>query len=968
MKRLICALVLASCTLLIPPSLTFAQDDESLALDRVEVTGTRIKKAAIEGTSPVTTIDREEIERSGLTSVADLLQDLATSGSTLNTQFNSSGNFGFPPDGSGVGAGSARVNLRHLGEERTLVLVDGKRWVNGSAASGVPSAVDLNTIPLSMVDRIEILEDGASALYGSDAIAGVVNIITRKDFDGLEANAYYGEYFEGDGATSRFDVSLGKSGTDFNIVLGASYTDQERVSAADREQARFPTPNTGVTRGSSGTPQGRFIFSIPGMTDPSGGLCSPVDSDMDGTPDSYSCNLTTPTGSSFAGGVPSFPGDFIPFTNDERFNFSPFNLVVTPSERTSVFGQGALDLTDNISFYMKAMYTNRESTNQAAPEPIFLGPGAGTGGLADSISISADNPFNPFGIDLDASDNFILLGRRPLEAGPRIFQQDVDTSFIGAGLEGGFDAGTRYFLWDVNFGYSKNQADQTKNGALNIRRIGVALGDPDVCAAEAGCVPLNLFGGAGTITPEMLDYIGFVQKDSSENELTYFSANITGDAFDGWAGPIAFAAGVETRELEGSFQPDPIVVAGESNGIPAQPTSGEYDVDEAYLEVNIPLVSGARGAELIDLTAAGRYSDYSTFGSETTTKFTLRWQPNDEFTARATFAEGFRAPGIGELFGSAARFDATLDDPCSTPTDFGSNCAQLGVPAGFVQANPQISVTTGGNPDLEPETADSFTAGFVWSPEFVTEAGWIDVFDVEFTYYDHEVDGFIQAIDAQTQLNQCVATLSPQFCNGINRNSSGAIAGFANRLTNIGSLETDGFDLNFNYFGPDTDIGRFGVIWRNTFVNDFTETSLTGETSLEGVERNDSGIPEWKSNLSLIWQAGPWEASWSLRYIDELTESCSDFLDGTPNGLAELGLCSDPVNRLNELDATLYNDVQVSYTFPWNDNGVTLTGGVRNLFDEDPPLCYSCSLNGYDASNYDIPESQFGYIQLGVRF
>ena len=968
MKRLTLALAAAGVLTISVQTPVLAQDDDAVDLDRVEVTGTRIKKAAIEGTSPVTTIDRDEIERSGLTSIGDLLQDLATSGSTLNTQFNSSGNFGFPPDGSGVGAGSTRVNLRHLGEERTLVLVDGKRWVNGSAASGVPSAVDLNTIPLSMVDRIEILEDGASALYGSDAIAGVVNIITRKDFDGLEANAYYGEYFEGDGETGRFDVTLGKSGTDFNIVLGASYTDQDRVSAADREQARFPTPNTGVTRGSSGTPQGRFIFNIPGMTDPSGGLCSPNDADSDGVPESFFCNLTTPMGSSFTGNSPDFPGDFIPFTNDERFNFSPFNLVVTPSERTSVFGQGSLELSDSISFYMKAMYTNRESTNQAAPEPIFLGPGAGTGSLADTISISADNPFNPFGIDLDASDNFILLGRRPLEAGPRIFQQDVDTSFIGAGLEGGFDVGARYFLWDVNFGYSKNQADQTKNGALNIRRIGVALGDPDVCAAEAGCVPLNLFGGAGTITQEMLDYIGFVQKDSSENELTTFSANITGDAFDGWAGPIAFAAGIEHRDLEGSFQPDPIVVAGESNGIPALPTAGEYDVDEAYLEVNIPLVSGARGAELIDLTAAGRYSDYSTFGSETTTKFTLRWQPNDQFTARATFAEGFRAPGIGELFGSASRFDATLDDPCSTPTNFGSNCAQLGVPAGFVQANPQISVTTGGNPDLEPETADSFTAGFVWSPDFITAHDFVDVFDVEFTYYDHEVNGFISAIDAQTQLDQCVATLDPLFCNGITRNNSGAIAGFANRLTNIGSLETDGFDLNFNYFGPDTDIGRFGVVWRNTIVSDFTQTSLTGETSLEGIERNDSGIPEWKSNLSLIWQAGPWEASWSLRYIDELTESCSDFLDGTPNGLAELGLCSDPANRLNELDATLYNDVQVSYTFPWNDNGVTLTGGVRNLFDEDPPLCYSCSLNGYDASNYDIPESQFGYVQLGVRF
>lgn len=946
-----------------------AQDDDAVDLDRVEVTGTRIKKAAIEGTSPILTINREEIERTGLTSVGDILQDLAISGSTLNTQFNSSGNFGFPPNGSGVGAGSTRVDLRHLGEERTLVLLDGKRWVNGSAASGVPSAVDLNTIPLSIVDRIEILEDGASALYGSDAIAGVVNIITRKDFEGVEGTAYYGEYFdEGDGETTKLSASIGGVNERYNFFLSASYTDQDRVSAADREIARFPVPGTGVTRGSSGTPQGRFIFNFNDPTNTFGGLCAPTDSDGDGVFDVSACDLTTPQGSQFPMG-PGGPGDFIPFSTQERFNFSPFNLVITPSERTGVYGHAFVEVFENTRFYLKGLYNNRESVNQAAPEPIFLGPGAGTGARADTVSISADNPFNPFGVELNANDNFVLLGRRPLEAGPRIFTQDVDTFFIGSGLEGELDFASRLFFWDVNFGYSKNEADQTKNGALNIRRIEEALGDPADCAAIPGCVPLNLFGGAGTITPEMLGFIGFVQNDKSDNELTFWSANITGDLFNGWAGPIAFAAGYEYRELEGSFQPDSVVVAGDSNGIPAQPTSGEYDVNEAYLEVNVPLLADRPGVELLDLTAAIRYSDYSTFGSEETAKATLRWRPNQDLTLRATYAEGFRAPGIGELFGSAARFDATLTDPCSAPIAPGlvGNCNTLGVPAGFVQANPQISVTTGGNPNLEPETADSITAGFVYSPEFVTEYGFVDVFDIEFTYYDHEVDGFIRSLDAQTQLDLCVQTLDPALCGGINRNSSGAIAGFSNQLTNIGGLETSGFDLNFNYFGPDTDFGRFGVIWRNTFVEDFTEISATGERELEGIEENDSGIPEWRSNFSLIWQMGPWEASWTVRYLSDLNENCSDFLDGTPNGLAELGLCSDPVNRRNELDDTFYNDVRVSYELPWGDYGITLSGGVRNVFDEDPPLCFSCSLNGYDASLYDIP-GQFGYLEVGFRY
>jgi iron complex outermembrane recepter protein len=623
------------------------QQQDAVTLDAVQVTGTRIKKAELETQVPVQTLTREDIDRTGLTSIADVVQALTASGSALNTKFNSSGNFGFPPDGSGVGAGSAQVDLRHLGSRRVLVLVDGMRWVNEASASGVGAAVDLNTIPLAIVERIEVLEDGASALYGSDAIAGVVNIITRRNFEGASVSVQYGEYEEGDGATTKADLAWGWNGERSNLFLGASYTDQERVSSADRQQARFPVPGTGVAFGSSGTPTGRFIFRNPNT--------------------GVNHDLTPNTGANNPFYDPTQTGctrtdDYHCFATADRFNFSPFNLVLTPSERAGLFGQFRFDVSDSTSWYVRGLYNRRKSTNQAAPEPIFLGLSAGTGNpRADNIFISRLNPFNPFGFDLDArlstpaaQRNLFLIGRRPVEGGPRVFEQEVDTWYVGTGVEGRFDVGQRTWFWDANLAYSENQAEQTNFGSYDIRNIALALGDPAACAAVAGCTPLNLFGGPGTITPQMLAFIQPVVRDRSENTLFQATANVTGDLVDLWAGPLSFAGGVEHRRYEGFYQPDALTVAGFYNGVPSRPTSGEYDVSELYTEFNVPLFVDSPLGKSLDLSLAGRYSDYSTFGGEFTGKLGLRWQLVDELLFRATYAEGFRAPSIGELFGSAS--------------------------------------------------------------------------------------------------------------------------------------------------------------------------------------------------------------------------------------------------------------------------------------------------------------------------
>lgn len=979
-KRLLLASLLA---LAVSPVGAQESGEETTELERVEVTGTRIRQAQVEGVQPIQTLTSEELQQSGFTSIGEVLQRITASGGAINTRFNSSGNFGFPPDGSGVGAGSTEIDMRFLGPKRVLVLVDGVRWVPGASASGVPVGVDLNTIPIGIIERVEILKDGASSIYGSDAITGVVNIITRKTYDGMQAQGYVGAYDDGEGVTKHATLTVGNTSDRSNLLFTVDYFEVGEIFADERDLADVPVPFTGVTRGSSGTPQGRFLFNFPDPGDTFGGLCGPTDTDGDGNPDVTTCNITTDPNNPVPNGVPDFPGDFHSFTNDDRFNFSPFNLYQTPSERIGIFSQARFEVSDSVEFYVKGLFNRRESRNQAAPEPIFIGPDAGTGGLADTIIVDADNPYNPFGIDLFA-DGFGFIGRRPLEAGPRIFRQKVNTFYGAMGFEGTLDVGGRLWVWDANYAFGLNDAEQRKEGALNIQRIANALGDPSECAQLQGCVPLNIFGGQGadgngTITPAMLGYIGFIQKDSSENRINDATINLTGDLFDLPAGPLAFAAGYEFRDHDGSFTPDPVVVAGESNGIPALPTSGGYDVNEFYVEFAVPILADAPGAKFLDATAAIRYSDYSTFGSTDTGKLGLRWGVTDELLVRGTWAEGFRAPGIGELFGSQTRFDAVLSDPCSNFEDLTQqqidNCVAQGVPANgsYEQTNPQISILTGGNESLRPETSDTITAGFVYSPTWAENLSWAQSLDFEFTYYDIELEDAIQAPDAQTILNQCVATNDPAVCSAITRNQNGVITRFENTLTNIGRIETSGYDFNLSWTGPDTSWGRLSAVWNNSWVDEFVEFNPT-DTGLQavdlvGLERNDRGFPEWQSNLFVDWLFADWRVSWTLRHISELEESCSDFLDGTPDSLTNLGLCSNPdfednSNSTNELDATTYHDIQVA----WNGiPNTTLEIGVHNLFDEDPPPCLSCSLNGYDPSTYD-PAGQFIYVRAGYEF
>jgi iron complex outermembrane receptor protein len=765
----------------LPPE-SVEQESAQAAQDQGEivVTGSRIRRNPLDQDAPVVFIDEEDIAKTGLNSINDVLQRLPSSGGGLNSKFNNSGNLGNPPDGGAFGAGAAEIDLRYLGSRRVLVLVDGLRFVNGASASGVPGSTDLNAIPESAIERVEVLQDGASAIYGSDAIAGVVNIITKSRQRGFEASGQIGVNEEGDGATQNYQLSWG-NGTEgpLRIVVGGSYVKQDPIRSGDRALSAFPEPYTDACQAtcSSFTPNGRYH-----------GL------DLRGRQRDARAPVI---------GRRATPADFRGFVSPaDRFNFQPFNFLQIPLERIGAFGNLRYELADNINFSVRTLYNQRKSKNQAAPLPFGFGPTSGLTPVLSNIVVSATNPFNPFGVDLGGSNgNVGAVFRRFLEGGPRRFNQTVDTYYGVATLDGDFKIGERSWFWDVNASYGRNKAEQRMFGNINSSLLRQALGPISGCTGS--CVPFNLFGGFGSITPAMLNFVTFEQNDSSEQEQFDATANLSGSLFDLPGGPVGLAVGVEYRDLSGRFDPDPVVAAGFSSDIPAQPTRGSYDVKEAYAELNVPLVRDVPFLNLLELNGAVRISDYSTSGSTTTLKGGVNWKPFRDLRLRATYAEGFRAPSIGELFGTQSRFDEVLDDPCSStpsnaaPRRFQNDaqvraaCIAAGVPANgsYQQANAQISVSTGGNEDLDAETSKSYVLGGVFSPSFLPR------FSIEANYYDIEVRGAVQAIPRATTVLNCLLTNDPATCALITR-VNGELIEVEGFLQNIAAIKTNGVDVN----------------------------------------------------------------------------------------------------------------------------------------------------------------------------
>jgi outer membrane receptor protein involved in Fe transport len=605
-------------------------------------------------------IGTQELQDSGAENIGEFLQELPfMSGSPLSTTTS------FRGEGGSVSRGISTIELRGLGAERTLVLLNGRRFVpGGNGASGV---VDINMIPMSVIQRVEILRSGASVEYGADAVAGVVNIITREDTRGLELQAQTDVTSRGDAETYIFSAVYGKQLDRGNFLLAADYADQPSLGKGERgfssERLTVTGPdNTIISEGSSAPPQGNFRTSQGRLT-----LIEGADGDS--------------------------IDDFRPFTDDDRYNFNPLEDLLQASERFSVYGQGSYDLSETIGLFGEALYQQRESSQTLAPLPFFTN-------RETDVAVSADNVFNPFGEELDD------VRRRMVEAGQRSFAQDNSAWRVVLGLEGEVSE----WFWDVSATQARNETDQTQSGDLLDSRLRLALGPSfydqagnAVCgtpgAPVSGCVPLNVFGGAGSITPEMLQYIGTGLNDSGYNEQTVFNANIAGVGSELPAGEIRMAFGYEYRDESAADFPDPQTVLGNTTGSARSVTQGSFSSNEIYSEFGVPLLRDQPMAQELDLDMGVRWVNFSNFDPEWLYELGLHHQPVENVQLRATYSSAFRAPNVRELFGGFAQSNPIIEDPCAdfsqlSPVQI-ERCVAQGVPAdgSFNQSGASDGVT-----------------------------------------------------------------------------------------------------------------------------------------------------------------------------------------------------------------------------------------------------------------------------------
>ncbi|KRG46592.1 TonB-dependent receptor [Stenotrophomonas panacihumi] len=907
-------------------------------LDRIEVTGSRIRGSEMETQQPIISLDRQTLEKQGFTSVADVLQNLTSAGSPAISRADALA--------SGENVGGYYIDIRNLGAPRTLVLINGKRA--GATTGGYQ---DLGQIPFSSIERIDILKDGASSIYGSDAIAGVVNIITRKRFDGAEAGAYFGQFSEGDSDTEQYWLTIGSQGERGGVTLSAEYYKQDPVFAKDRDFSAYG--NAGPDYPGSGWSPVSYNGSWSGPCGPGGATTW--------------CTLNQ-------GGDPTNVADYHPITAAEYANSNQEMYLQTGIERKSLYVNANYDLTDTVVFNADMLYNERQTHQQIAGYPYQSG--------SFGTPLDADSAFNPVGRD--------VAFRRRLWEVPRTTDSSLKTLRFAPTISGAFQIGDHAWDWDVGALWNRNDTTKTGHGDASLIATEQALGPSFIngdgvaqCGTAANPIdlgscrpwnPLLPYGvaGQGSLSdPDLQKFLFPYYTDTGRTKTTSYTANLSGSIVTLPAGDLGLAVGVEHREESGRFVPDAFNQSGQSTGLAATTTEGKYELDEIYLELNVPILADMAFAKELSLNVATRYSDYDNFGDTTNSKFGLVWRPIDGLLIRGTYAEGFRAPTIDNLYGGIGSSFESYVDPCGigAPNSVNGNaaCNAAGVPAGYVQLGQGLVPCTaypcqtpdqfisGSNPNLLPEKSKSKTAGIVWSPQ------WVEGLDLSLDWYSYKITDAIISDSVDRILRDCYVLGNASRCDGITRAADGHISAMFYGLANLGELETEGYDFGVKYRLPEFGIGQFSIDWQTSYVSKYDEAGQDSDGNDIMIGRvGDAGYFRVRSNVGVDWSLGDFSVNYTARYYSGMKESC---VTNRP--------CTDPDHYANgEPDpvrwtgSNTFHDLQVSWKAPWN---ATIAIGANNVFDHQGPIMFS-SPNSDFAYYGGFDYSRFIYAKYVQRF
>ncbi|WP_169338314.1 TonB-dependent receptor domain-containing protein [Colwellia piezophila] len=866
-------------------------------VERISVTGSRIKHTDASGVGKVDSITAEDFAEIGAVSLASVLKfSPFTAGASAGAESNYL---------SAEGYGTASVNLRGLGQNRTLVLVNGRRFVAGGA--GANSVVDLNSIPVNMIERMETLLDGSSAVYGADAVTGVVNIITKRSFDGVKIDAQYGITQENDGKNTDLSLTFGKELDDKGFIFSASYMDKGGVISSDRKGTacyKIEVDGDIVCGGSSYTLGGSGSYA------------------NDGGSGRYQFNQ-------ISGGDDN---SFVDYDSQEHgFNSQSYFYAAAPYSRINLGFNGYFDLTNDITLFTENTYTKRESNTIASPTGFTSESHIGATNDPDDYNgfiFGSDYWANPTGEDINLRYRFVQEGARP-------WSQDVDLYRSVIGLEGMLD---NDWDWSVAFNYGQSDSNELWGNNLNQTKLkNTVLGD---CTAatddELTCV--DWFGVDGP-SQAVFDYLKEDVTTEGSNTQINVAAHLSGDLMELPAGTLAFAAGVEYLKNEGDFTS---FADGKVRGARSgQHFEGSLDSTEVFGELSIPVI------DTVTVNLAGRFSDYSQFDSEFTYKVGADWRATDELRIRSTVSTAVRTPNIRELFAAQDTASTSYIDICenwgeSTNENVKINCAADNVPSDYIQGDTKFTSTlVGGNPELNPEKAENFTLGFVYQPSFV------DNLQISVDYYNIDIKGAIGTISATLAVDNCYKSdnKSDPSCEGLIRSSTDfTVSELVNTTINAASEEMIGIDFGVNYQFEAFN-ANFDLDWDTAYLDEYNVTlnGATNTTSFAGyVTGGESGAGSYnkiRSNISLTMRKDDWSATYNLNYISD-----SDVQDHAADAL------------VTSIDAYTYHHISASYTV---SEQLGIYAGINNLFDKQAP---------YYSSNIDQNTDPFTYDLIGRRF